>query len=323
MSASEDTRCTAIRSLAVRLLVGPAPRCARPSVATPRRASASRPMARSPTSPRKSIDSVVTISTSADDEAVDPSDRSSSCDGYRRRRARPHAAGAGLGRDRHRERPHPDERARRRTAPTTIKVTLPDGSESTRRSSARTSKADLAVHPAPGQAAGAQADHVRRFVGAAARRHRARGRQRPRRRQVACRWASSRRRAAATSASRSTRTSSRPTRRSTRATRAARSSTSRASSSASTPRSRRAAAATQGIGFAIPTNMARPIMEMLIKDGKVTRGYLGVEHRTGDAAARVEGAQARRARAAWSSVASSPAARPAHAASRWRRRRRR
>ncbi len=31
-----------------------------------------------------------------------------------------------------------------------------------------------------------------------------------------------------------------------------------------------------GIGFAIPSNMARPIMEALIKDGKVTRGYLGV-----------------------------------------------
>jgi serine protease Do len=31
-----------------------------------------------------------------------------------------------------------------------------------------------------------------------------------------------------------------------------------------------------GIGFAIPTNMARPVMEMLIKDGKVSRGYLGV-----------------------------------------------
>jgi serine protease Do len=31
-----------------------------------------------------------------------------------------------------------------------------------------------------------------------------------------------------------------------------------------------------GIGFAIPTTMARPIMEMLIKDGKVSRGYLGV-----------------------------------------------
>ena len=32
-----------------------------------------------------------------------------------------------------------------------------------------------------------------------------------------------------------------------------------------------------GIGFAIPSNMARPIMEMLVKDGKVTRGYMGVE----------------------------------------------
>jgi len=31
-----------------------------------------------------------------------------------------------------------------------------------------------------------------------------------------------------------------------------------------------------GIGFAIPTNMAQPIMEMLVKDGKVSRGYLGV-----------------------------------------------
>ena len=33
----------------------------------------------------------------------------------------------------------------------------------------------------------------------------------------------------------------------------------------------------QGIGFAIPTNMARPIMEALIKDGRVSRGYLGVQ----------------------------------------------
>ena len=32
-----------------------------------------------------------------------------------------------------------------------------------------------------------------------------------------------------------------------------------------------------GIGFAIPTNMARPIMDMLVKTGKVTRGYLGAQ----------------------------------------------
>jgi serine protease Do len=35
-----------------------------------------------------------------------------------------------------------------------------------------------------------------------------------------------------------------------------------------------------GIGFAIPTNMARPIMDMLIKDGKVSRGFLGVNIQT-------------------------------------------
>jgi serine protease Do len=32
----------------------------------------------------------------------------------------------------------------------------------------------------------------------------------------------------------------------------------------------------QGVGFAIPANMARPIIESLVKTGKVTRGYLGV-----------------------------------------------
>ncbi len=32
----------------------------------------------------------------------------------------------------------------------------------------------------------------------------------------------------------------------------------------------------QGVGFAIPINMARNIMDSLIKDGKVTRGWLGV-----------------------------------------------
>jgi serine protease Do len=35
-----------------------------------------------------------------------------------------------------------------------------------------------------------------------------------------------------------------------------------------------------GIGFAIPSNMARPIMEMLVRDGKVSRGYLGVHFAT-------------------------------------------
>ena len=38
-----------------------------------------------------------------------------------------------------------------------------------------------------------------------------------------------------------------------------------------------------GIGFAIPTNMARPIMDMLVKDGKVSRGYLGVSIITANA----------------------------------------
>jgi serine protease Do len=32
----------------------------------------------------------------------------------------------------------------------------------------------------------------------------------------------------------------------------------------------------QGIGFAIPANLARDVMENLVKDGRVTRGYLGV-----------------------------------------------
>jgi serine protease Do len=31
-----------------------------------------------------------------------------------------------------------------------------------------------------------------------------------------------------------------------------------------------------GIGFAIPTSMVKPIMEMLVRDGKVVRGFLGV-----------------------------------------------
>ena len=35
-----------------------------------------------------------------------------------------------------------------------------------------------------------------------------------------------------------------------------------------------------GIGFAIPSNMAKPIMDMLVQDGKVVRGYLGVTIQT-------------------------------------------
>src|SRR5687768_18580021 len=32
----------------------------------------------------------------------------------------------------------------------------------------------------------------------------------------------------------------------------------------------------QGVGFAIPVNMGRMVMERLISDGRVSRGYLGV-----------------------------------------------
>ncbi len=32
----------------------------------------------------------------------------------------------------------------------------------------------------------------------------------------------------------------------------------------------------QGVGFAVPTNMARPVMEQILKQGKVIRGYLGI-----------------------------------------------
>src|SRR5690606_38368323 len=32
----------------------------------------------------------------------------------------------------------------------------------------------------------------------------------------------------------------------------------------------------QGIGFAIPANLARNVMEQLVTSGKVVRGYLGV-----------------------------------------------
>ena len=32
----------------------------------------------------------------------------------------------------------------------------------------------------------------------------------------------------------------------------------------------------QGVGFAIPVNLARAVMEQIISGGKVTRGYLGI-----------------------------------------------
>ena len=33
----------------------------------------------------------------------------------------------------------------------------------------------------------------------------------------------------------------------------------------------------QGVGFAVPSDLARTVMESLVKDGHVTRGYLGVK----------------------------------------------
>src|SRR5205823_12960591 len=33
----------------------------------------------------------------------------------------------------------------------------------------------------------------------------------------------------------------------------------------------------QGIGFAIPVSIARPVLEQIIRDGEVTRGWLGIE----------------------------------------------
>ena len=115
-------------------------------------------------------------------------------------------------------------------------------------------------------------------------------------------------------ASRSTRTSSRPTRRSTRATRAARSSTSRASSSASTPRSRRAAAATRASASRSRRTWRSRSWSMLIKDGKVSRGYLGVGIATRQRRRSRRSTSCRR-RAACSSRASRTAAPPRRRAS--------
>ena len=32
----------------------------------------------------------------------------------------------------------------------------------------------------------------------------------------------------------------------------------------------------QGVGFAVPTSMSKPVFESLVKHGKVVRGYLGI-----------------------------------------------
>jgi serine protease Do len=42
----------------------------------------------------------------------------------------------------------------------------------------------------------------------------------------------------------------------------------------------RGSSGNQGVGFAVPTNMARPVMEQILKQGKVVRGWLGVSIQT-------------------------------------------
>ena len=74
----------------------------------------------------------------------------------------------------------------------------------------------------------------------------------------------------------STTATSRPTPRSIRAIRAARCSTSTAMSSASTPRSISPTGGNVGIGFAIPAEQARPIVDALRRGERVRRGYIGV-----------------------------------------------
>ena len=34
-----------------------------------------------------------------------------------------------------------------------------------------------------------------------------------------------------------------------------------------------------GIGFAIPTSTARQVLEAIVRDGEVVRGWIGIEHR--------------------------------------------
>ena len=72
------------------------------------------------------------------------------------------------------------------------------------------------------------------------------------------------------------RTSCKPTLRSIQATAAAHSSTWRGRSSASTALSR-ARPAVSGISLAISSNLATNVMDQLLKNGKVNRGYMGVQ----------------------------------------------
>ena len=66
----------------------------------------------------------------------------------------------------------------------------------------------------------------------------------------------------------------------------------------------------QGVGFAIPTSMARPIMETLVRDGKISRGYLGVSIATvTPALLKEQKLGACRSSSCWS-ARSSPMARP-------------
>ena len=38
-----------------------------------------------------------------------------------------------------------------------------------------------------------------------------------------------------------------------------------------------------GIGFAVPSNMAKQVMDQIMKNGKVSRGYMGVSLQSHDA----------------------------------------
>ncbi len=91
--------------------------------------------------------------------------------------------------------------------------------------------------------------------------------------------ASSARSAATSSASTPSRTSSRPTPRSTPATPAARWSTPTATCVGINTAIFSRTGGSLGIGFAIPVDTARQVMESLVKDGRVTRGWIGVEPR--------------------------------------------